>query len=255
VGIEIKTKVELVAMRDAGRVVAQALDALEAAAKPGVTLLELEEIAAEHIKRSGATSSFLHYKAGRDIPPYPKVLCASVNEVVVHGIPSSQRLVEGDIVGLDFGVHVRGYHGDASRTVTVGKVSTERQKLVDVARQALEIAIGQARPGNRVGDIGAAVQAFIEGNGFSVVRDFVGHGIGRRMHEEPQVPNYGKPRNGPRLKPGMVIAIEPMVNEGGFETEILPDRWTVVTKDRRPSAHFEHTVAITETGSEILTLP
>lgn len=241
-------------MREAGRLVAQTLAALEEAARPGVSLNELDRIAQDFIAKAGAMSSFLNYRIGPRVPPYPKVLCTSVNEVIVHGIPDNRKLKDGDIVGIDFGVSVRGFHGDAARTVMIGEVAPERRRLVEVTRRALEIAVEQAQPGNRIGDVGAAVQAWVESNGFSIVRDFVGHGIGRRMHEEPQVPNYGKPRTGPRLKPGMVVAIEPMVNEGTFETEVLEDGWTVVTKDRRWSAHFEHTVAITEQGPEILTV-
>lgn len=253
--IELKTSIEISNMRAAGRVVAEALDAMEAAARPGVSLIELDRICEEIIRRRGAVSSFLNYKIGNDVPPYPAVLCASVNEVVVHGIPNERRLQNGDIVGLDFGVSIRGFHADAARTLIIGDVSARKRHLVDVARQALEIAITKAQARNRTEDIGAAVQAYVESEGFNVVRDFVGHGIGRKMHEEPKVPNYGKPNNGKRLKPGMTIAIEPMVNDGTWETDILSDGWTVVTKDRRPSAHFEHTVAITENGPEILTVP
>lgn len=254
-GIEVKTAVELSNMRAAGKIVAEALDAMEHAARPGVSLIELDRICEEIIRKSGSTSSFLHYKIGNDVPPYPKVLCASVNEVVVHGIPNDRKLVEGDIVGVDFGVSVRGYHADAARTLLIGEVSPKKKHLVEVTRKALELAISLAVPRNRTEDIGFAVQSYVESEGFNVVRDFVGHGIGRRMHEEPKVPNYGKKNNGPRLRPGMTIAIEPMVNEGTEETEVLSDGWTVVTKDRRPSAHFEHTIAITEHGPEVLTVP
>lgn len=247
-GIELKSKNELGWMREAGRIVALTLDELERAAQPGVTLIELDRLAEESIRRHKATSSFLGYHG------YPKVLCTSVNEVVVHGIPDGRKLTEGDIVGLDFGVSVKGFHGDAARTVAVGRISDAAQRLVDTARLALQRAIEQVRADRRVSDIGHAVQAGVQDAGYSVVRDFVGHGIGRRMHEEPQVPNYGQPGRGPRLRTGMVMAIEPMVNEGGFEVDVLTDRWTVVTRDRRLSAHFEHTVALTEHGPEILTL-
>lgn len=247
VGIELKTKSELGWMREAGRVVALTLDELERAVQPGTTLLELNRIAEDCIRKHGATSSFLGYHG------YPKVLCTSVNEVVVHGIPDSRVLVEGDIIGIDFGVSVRGFHGDAARTVPVGRISEEASRLIKVTRGALEQAIAALGPNKRVSDIGHAAQSLVEGAGYSVVRDFVGHGIGRRMHEEPQVPNYGQAGRGPRLRNGMVLAIEPMVNVGGYEVEVLPDRWTVLTKDRRLSAHFEHTVALTEHGPEILT--
>lgn len=247
-GVEIKSKAELERMREAAQVVALTLDELEKAAQPGVTLDELDRIAQDCIRRHKATSSFLGYHG------YPKVLCASPNEVVVHGIPNGRALVAGDIVGLDFGVSIKGFHGDAARTVAVGRVSAEAERLMQVTREALEKGIAAARVGNRVSDIGHAVQTHVEAAGFSVVRDFVGHGIGRRMHEEPQVPNYGQPGRGLRLRPGMVLAIEPMVNVGTHEVDVLPDRWTVVTRDRKWSAHFEHTVAITEDGPEVLTV-
>lgn len=245
--IESKSKLELGHMRDAGRVVAETLELLAEAAKPGVSLNDLDRIAARNIERHKAVSSFLGYKG------YPKVLCASVNEVVVHGIPSDRRLVEGDIVGLDFGVSLRGYHADAARTVGVGKISEARQRLLDTTRDALAAAVASSVPGSRLGDIGATVQQFVESRGYAIVRDFVGHGIGRRMHEEPQVPNYGAPGRGRRLRAGWVLAIEPMVNEGTFEVDVLEDGWTVVTKDSKDSAHFENTVAITDNGPEVLT--
>lgn len=245
--IELKTERELVHMRDAGKIVAETLMLLGEAAKPGVTLAALDALAAKQIKKYDAISSFLGYMG------YPKVLCASVNEVVVHGIPGDRVLLEGDIVGLDFGVSRNGFHADAARTFPVGKVSEERQRLLDVTREALERAIAAARDGNRLGDIGAAVQTYVEGLGYSVVQDFVGHGIGRRMHEEPQVPNYGVAGRGRRLKSGMVLALEPMVNVGTWKVEILEDGWTVVTQDGKDSAHFEDTVALTARGPEVLT--
>jgi len=250
---ELKSSSDIALMREAGRIVAITLDALSEAAQPGVTLNELDRIAGDFIRKNKVISSFFNYKVGRAV--YPKVLCTSVNFVVVHGIPDGRKLSEGDIVGLDFGVSYRGFHGDAARTVGVGRISPERQRLIDVTRQALDLAIAQSIVNNRIGDIGHTVQAWAEKNGYNVVRDFVGHGIGRRMHEEPQVPNYGKPREGPRIKAGMCLALEPMINEGTSETEVLEDGWTVVTKDRRASAHFEHTVAITENGPQILNLP
>lgn len=250
---ELKSKNDLLLMREAGRIVAVTLEALATAAVPGTTLNELDRIASDFIRKNGAVSSFFNYKVGKNI--YPKVLCASVNEAVVHGIPDGRKLMDGDIVGLDFGVSFRGFHGDAARTVGVGTISASKQRLIDTTREALVVGIAQAIDRNRTGDIGHAVQTFVEARGYSVVRDFVGHGIGRRMHEEPQVPNYGEPRNGKRIKNGMVLALEPMVNEGTYETEILADGWTVVTKDRRLSAHFEDTVAVTEEGPVVLTRP
>ncbi len=237
-------------MREAGRVVARVLEALRDAARPGVSTADLDDLAAEITRKAGAKASFKGFRG------YPASLCASINEVIVHGIPSRKRkLREGDIIGLDFGAIVDGYHGDSAITVPVGQVSQEAQSLIDVTRRCLELAIEQARKGNRLHDIGAAVQGHAEANGYSVVRDFVGHGIGRRMHEDPQVPNYGPAGEGMRLRAGMVLAIEPMVNVGTREVEVLDDDWTAVTADGKLSAHFEHTVAITEDGPVILTLP
>lgn len=246
-GIELKSAAEIELMREAGRAVADTLDLLEQAAIPGTTLNDLDRIAHDEIRRRGVESSFLGYRG------YPKVLCTSVNEVVVHGIPTNRKLVEGDVVGIDFGVSFRGFHGDAARTVPVGRISPEAQRLLDVTREALARAIARMEARARLGDVGAAVQEWVESHGYSVVRDFVGHGIGRRMHEEPQVPNYGPAGRGPRLRSGMVLALEPMVNAGTWEVEVLDDQWTVVTRDGRLSAHFEHTVALTEAGPEVLT--
>jgi methionyl aminopeptidase len=243
----IKSPQELEKMRAVNRVVSTILDVLCEAAKPGVTTWDLNEVAEREIQRHKVKSAFLGYMG------YPAVLCTSVNSVVVHGIPRKDEvLAEGDIIGIDFGVFKEGYCGDSARTIGVGKVSAEAQQIIDVTRKALELGIEQARPGNRIGDIGAAVQAYVEENGYSVVRDFVGHGIGQKMHEDPPVPNYGLPGRGLRIKPGLVLAIEPMVNAGSHDVEVLPDRWTAVTKDRRLSAHFEHSVAITDDGPEVL---
>jgi methionyl aminopeptidase len=245
----LKNAQELDQQRAAAQVVSEILDVLCGAAKPGVSTWDLHEIAAREIKKRGVRSAFLGYAQ----PPYPAVLCTSINEVIVHGIPRKDEVLkDGDIIGLDFGVFKDGYCGDSARTITIGKVSPEAQRLVDVTRRALELGIAQAVPGNRIEDIGAAVQGHVEENGFSVVRDFVGHGIGRAMHEDPPVPNYGRAGRGYRLKPGLVLAIEPMVNAGSFEIEVLEDRWTAVTRDRRLSAHFEHTVAVTENGPIVL---
>lgn len=246
--IDLKSPSELELMRTAGRIVAETLDLLEEAAVPGVTLNELDRLAFEAIRKNKVESSFLGYNG------YPKVLCTSVNEVVVHGIPDDRKLVEGDILGIDFGVSHRGFHGDSARTIAVGRISPEAERLLRVTHESLWRAIGELRHKARIGDLGAAVQEHAEAHGYSVVRDFVGHGIGRRMHEEPQVPNYGPAGRGPRLRTGMVLAIEPMVNVGGWEVEVLDDQWTVVTRDRSLSAHFEHTIALTESGPEVLTL-
>jgi len=215
-----------------------------------MTTGEIDRIAREELKKRGAKPAFLNYHG------YPSVICTSVNCEVVHGIPSDKRVLqEGDIVGLDFGALVDGWFGDAAVSVAVGRVSPEAERLLRVTLEALGQGIAAIKPGARVGDIGAAVQAHAEAAGYTVVRDFVGHGIGRALHEDPAVPNYGKAGTGARLKPGTTLAIEPMVNAGGHEVETLSDGWTAVTKDRRLSAHFEHTVVVTETGSEILTLP
>lgn len=251
-GFETKSKSELGYMGEAGRVVAQTLALLAQAAQPGVTLLELDRLARDQIQKAGAVSSFLGYKPG-GLPAYPAVVCLSLNDVVVHGIPDETRLREGDLLSLDFGVQLKGYHADAARTVGVGKLAPERARLLEATRQALEVAIAAVKPTSRVGDIGHAVQTYVEGQGFSVVRDFVGHGIGRRMHEEPQVPNYGAPNRLPRLRQGLVLALEPMVNAGTWEVEVMADQWTVKTRDGKDSAHFEDTVALTEDGPQVLT--
>lgn len=250
--IYFKSKAEIAKMRDANLVVAEVLDRVEERCRPGVATAELNEVADAALKKLGGTSAFLGYAD----PPYPAVLCTSVNHVIVHGIPRPRDVLkEGDIVGIDFGAFRHGFCGDSARTVMVGKVSAEARRLVEATRHALDLAIGQCLPGKRLQDIGWAVQSYIEPLGFSVVRKFVGHGIGRAMHEDPQVPNYGEPNKGPRLKPGMVLALEPMVNAGDAEAELLADGWTAVTKDRRLSAHFEHSVAITDDGPVVLSRP
>jgi methionyl aminopeptidase len=245
--IIFKTAEEIERLREVNLVVSQILDACIAAAKPGVSTWELDQIAAREIARHKVTSAFLGYHG------YPAVLCTSVNDVVVHGIPRKDVVLkDGDIIGIDFGCFREGWCGDSARTITVGKVSPEAKKLVEVTEKALELGIAAATPGNRLQDIGAAVETFVKSNGFSVVRDFVGHGIGRAMHEDPPVPNFGTAGRGLRLKPGLVLAIEPMVNAGTHEVEIREDKWTAVTKDRRLSAHFEHSVAITDDGPVVL---
>jgi len=241
-------------MREAGLVVHEVLDELSKIAAPGITLDELDAVAKRETERRGAACAFI------GLYGFPKHICISVNDQVVHGIPGKRKLLDGDLVKLDHGAVVKGWYGDAARTVPVGKISPEAQKLVDATRESLEAAIRAMVPGNRVSDIGAAVQAVIEPHGFGIVRDYVGHGIGKRPHEDPQVPNYGpalwtRGQPNPRLRPGMVLAVEPMINAGTHEVRTLGDGWTVVTRDGRNSAHFEHTIAVTEDGPVVLTGP
>jgi methionyl aminopeptidase len=250
--IRIKTRREIETMRTAGRHVAEILLELRERARPGVTTGELDEHARRAIAKRGVESSFLGY-GPHGLPPYPAVLCVSVNEEVVHGIPGRRELKEGDVLSLDFGASWNGWHGDSAVTVPVGTVGAEAARLVEATERALRDGIEQMVPGHRLSDIGHAVQARAEGEGFSVVRQFVGHGIGREMHEPPQIPNYGPPGRGPRLKPGMVFAIEPMVTAGGPDVRILDDEWTAVTADGSLAAHFEHTILVTEAGPEVLT--
>ena len=246
--ISTRSASEVKLMREAGRIVCAILDALEAKVKPGITTGELDAIAEKLISKNGAKSAFKGYHG------FPAVLCASVNQEVVHGIPSKKRaLREGDLLKLDFGVSYKGWFGDSARTVPVGKITDEAQQLIAVTKESLMRAIAVCRPGNKLGAIGHAVQSHAEAHGFSVVRDFTGHGIGRALHEFPSVPNYGKPGAGLTLKAGMTIAIEPMVNVGTPKVEILADDWTTVTLDGLLSAHFEHTVLITEGEPELLT--
>ncbi len=243
----LKAPWEIERLRVSNQVVARALDALARAVKPGITTRELDRMAENRLRREGAVPAFKGYKG------YPFALCASVNEEVVHGMPSNRALREGDIVSLDLGAIVDGYYGDGAVTVPVGSIPAAAEHLLRVTLDALERGVKAAQRGARLGDISHAVQAHVERHGYSVVRTFVGHGIGKQLHEEPQIPNFGPPGRGPLLLPGMVLAIEPMVNAGGPEVEILADRWTAVTADRSLSAHFEHTVAITENGPEVLT--
>lgn len=246
----LKSKNEIEKMRRANLIVFEVLEALESACKPGVSTLDLDRIAEEGAKRRGAAPVFKGYMG------YPAHLCTSVNSVVVHGIPRKDEILkEGDIVGLDFGVVFDGFVGDSARTVAIGKATAESERLMKVTRESLDCGIEACRAGGRVSDIGGAVQRHVEANGYSVVRDFVGHGIGRKMHEDPQVPNYFDARNGLRLREGLVVAIEPMVNAGGWEVDRLNDGWTVVTKDGSLSAHFEHSVAITDKGPYVLSQP
>ncbi|HEX6062187.1 MAG TPA: type I methionyl aminopeptidase [Candidatus Limnocylindria bacterium] len=247
--VTLKTTEQIAKMREAGAIVAAMLAATRDAVKPGVTTAELDRVAAEVLARAGAKSSFLGYGG------YPATICTSVNEQIVHGIPSKRKLKEGDIVGIDAGAIVDGWHADAAITVPVGRISAEARKLIDVTHDALVRGIAAATVGNRLGDIGAAVQGYAESQGFSVVRNYVGHGIGRAMHEDPQVPNYGTAGLGRLIKEGLCIAIEPMVNVGGIATRVLDDNWTVVTEDGSLSAHFEHTLACLADGPAVLTAP
>jgi methionyl aminopeptidase len=235
-------------MRRNGRLLASILHRVTEQVAPGVPTRELDRMAREWILDAGARPAFLGYEN------YPKTLCTSINEQVVHGIPSRRVLKEGDLVSIDCGLLADGFFSDMAVTVPVGDVDPAVRKLIDTTRESLDRAIQAAAPGNRLGDIGAAVQTFVEEKGFSVVRDYTGHGIGRNLHEPPKIPNYGMPGTGMRLLPGMVLALEPMVNQGSWKTEVLDDDWTVVTTDRSLSCHFEHTVAVTENGPEVLTL-
>jgi methionyl aminopeptidase len=247
--IILKSPTEIELMRAAGRIVAQTLMELGTIIAPGITTKELDRIAEEFITRSGALPAFKGYRG------FPASICTSINSQVVHGIPGLNRLENGDIVSIDIGVFYDGYYGDAAATFGVGQISCEAESLIRITRESLAKGIEQAVEGNRLSDISHAIQAHVEGNGYSVVRDYVGHGIGQSMHEDPQVPNFGVPGKGPRLKEGMVLAIEPMVNQGGYNVKTLIDSWTVVTSDGSLSAHFEHSVAITRNGPLILTQP
>ena len=247
--VSLKSERELDFMRKAGKAVATILDDLGKLVRPGITTQDLDQFAFKRCNELGVKPAFKGYKG------FPATLCISVNEEIVHGIPSPKKVLkEGDIVGLDFGVIYDGWYGDSARTYPVGKVSDDAKQLIEVTRESLMRGVAQCRPGNRLFDIGHAVQNYVEGFGYGVVREFVGHGIGRALHEDPQVPNYGPKGKGLPLKVGMVLAIEPMINMGSPEVRVLEDGWTAVTVDHSLSAHFEHTVAITSNGPEILTL-
>lgn len=252
--IPVKDTEEIRRMRDAGRVAANVLDKLSALVKPGVTTYDLDHACKELIAKYGAVSACYNYPNGR--LRYPSYVCISTNEEVVHGIGSIKRVLnEGDIVSLDVSLVYGGFVGDNTRTVRVGQVSDAVEKLLRVTEKSLYLGIEQARAGNQVGDISHAIQRYVEANGFSIVREFVGHGVGSSMHEEPQIPNFGRPHTGPRLRAGMTLAIEPMVNMGRPGIAFSDDGWTAYAKDRKPSAHFEHTVLVTDEGAEILTIP
>lgn len=246
-GIVIKSPGELAIMREAGRIVAVILDVLMREVRPGITTGKLDAVAVEWFKKLGAKASFKGYRG------FPASVCVSVNDEVVHGIPGSRMLKEGDIVAIDAGSIYNGFQGDAAVTVGVGRISKEARALIEATRGALECGVEVARAGAHLGDVSAAIQRYVEERGFSVVREYVGHGIGRDMHEPPQIPNYGTPGQGPVLRAGMTLALEPMVNMGDWRTKIQPDGWTVVTADGSLSAHFEHTIAITNGQAEVLT--
>ena len=244
-----RSRDEIAKMRRAGRIVAEMHERTREAARPGVTTSDLDRVAREVLERRGARSNFLNYHG------YPAVICTSPNDMIVHGIPGSYLLKEGDILSIDCGAIVEGYHGDAAYTMAVGEVDDDARRLIAVTEESLKRAIEQMVEGNRLSDIGHAVQTVAEDAGYSVVREYVGHAIGTAMHEEPQVPNYGDPGKGPKLRVGMVFAVEPMVNLGGPGTRVLDDGWSVVTADGSLSAHAEHTIAITDHGPEVLTVP
>lgn len=245
--IVVKTPDQIAQMRRAGQLVARTLDLMATEAKPGVRTGDLDKLAEEFIRSHGAEPAFKGYQ------DYPATLCVSVDDEVVHGIPGKRELREGQIVSIDVGVLYDGWYGDSARTFPMGEIPPEAARLLEATEEALNLGIAQARASNKLGDISSAVQTYAEGNGYSVVRDLVGHGIGQKMHEEPQIPNYGSPSTGPALKAGMVLAIEPMINAGGHRITFDADRWTVRTADGSLSAHFEHTVAVTENGPEVLT--
>jgi len=245
--IELKSERQLSSIREACRVVSLVIEALKQNVAPGISTIKLDSIAQKLINSYGGVSAFKGYKG------FPGNICTSVNEAVVHGIPSKRTLKEGDIISIDIGVRVNGYFGDAAVTLPVGRISETAKRLIDVANKALYIGIAQAFSSNRLSNISYNIQSFVERNGFSIVREFVGHGIGTAMHEEPKIPNFGRPEQGPELKSGMVLAIEPMINEGVASVEILEDGWTAVTADRKLSAHFEHTVLVADTKPEVLT--
>ncbi|NLG51433.1 MAG: type I methionyl aminopeptidase [Chloroflexi bacterium] len=249
VAIKTKTPDEIERMRRAGHIVAAALEALRAQVRPGITTQELDAVADEVIRSMGGTPSFKGYRG------YPASICASINEEIVHGIPGPRQLQEGDVISLDVGAIYEGYQGDAAITVAAGKVSSQVQRLMEATQAALAAGINAARDGGRLGDVSYAIEAAAQSAGFQVIREYGGHGIGQHMHEQPMIPNWGHPGRGYRLKAGMTLAIEPMLVLGSPVTQVRPDGWTVVTADRSVSAHFEHTIAITEDGAEILTKP
>ena len=260
--VMLKSKQEIAQLREAGRVVAQTYDVLRPYVKPGVSTAELDKIAEDFIRGKGAKPIYKGYGARparggmQAVPAFPATICVAINDVICHGIPSPKQILkEGDIIGVDIGVLYNSWVGDACVTYAVGQLDDETQRLMDVAKRCLELGIEQARNGNRLGDVGAAIQSYAEANGFSTVREFVGHGVGRSLHEDPQVPHYGRPNTGLKLQRGMVFTIEPMINAGTYQAKVLSDRWTVCTADGKRSAQFEHTIAVTDGAPELLTLP
>jgi methionyl aminopeptidase len=253
--ITLKSKDELRLMREAGRVVGETLQMLAEMVEPGTNVLALDEAVRREYSKRGAIATFLGYGGGGGRPAYPATVCVSINDVIVHGIPRDYVMQDGDVVSIDLGATVKGYVGDSALTVICGEAKNGSADLVQTCKEALDAGIAVARPGNRMGDIGHAVQSVAESKGYGVVREYVGHGVGRAMHEDPQVPNYGNPGSGVRLKPGLVIAIEPMLNMGDWRTKLDPYEWTIRTLDGSLSAHFEHTIAVTEHGPEVLTRP
>lgn len=252
--IILKSAKELEKMRQAGRIVAEVLALIWEQVAPGVTTAELNRLADEWIRRRNAVPSFKGYPNSRsDGPPFPASICASINEELVHGIPGHRKLGEGDIVSIDVGAIYQGYHGDVAVTLPVSQISPEAQALLEATEGSLYAGIAAARAGRRTGDISAAIQAYAEERGFNVIREYTGHGIGRNMHEDPQVPNFGEKGRGVKLRPGMTIALEPMVCQGDWHTQVLEDHWTVVTQDGKLTAHFEHTIVVTNGEAEILT--
>lgn len=245
--IPLKSERDLEMLRRAGVILGRILRSLRESVKPGIMTLDINDLAVRLIRDEGVVSAFKGYRG------YPAAICTSVNEEIVHGIPAGRRINDGDIISLDVGIQYEGYFSDAAVTVPVGHIDAQKKKLLEVTKRSLAEGIRNARPGGHLGDISGGIQQYAEKHGFSVVRQFVGHGIGVRLHEDPEIPNYGRPHHGALLKSGMVLAIEPMVNMGTWEAEILDNGWTAVTKDRLPSAHFEHTIAVTENGPEILT--
>jgi methionyl aminopeptidase len=246
--ISLKTDKDLVVLRKSGEILAKVMAVLKKAVKPGITTLEIDRLAEEMIRKENALPAFKGYKG------FPATICASVNEEIVHGIPGERVIKNGDLLKIDIGVNYQGYFTDSAVTIPVGTVATELHSLIDVTRTALSEGIKQLKSENHLSDISHSIQSHVERNGFSIVRQFVGHGVGFNLHEEPEIPNFGRPGQGPLLKAGMVFAIEPMVNMGSWDCEIMDNGWTAVTKDRLPSAHFEHTVALTANGPEILTV-
>ncbi len=246
--ITIKNEKQIEYMRIAGRITGEVLNLLETKVCAGISTLELDRIAEDYIRKQGAVPSFKGYGG------FPATICASVNEEIIHGIPSKRTLKDGDIISIDVGAYINGFHGDAARTFSVGEISDEAKKIIDVTKQSFFEGIKFAKSGNHLHQISGAVQEYVEANGFSVVRDYVGHGVGSEMHEAPQIPNYKVNSRGPRLCKGMTLAIEPMVNAGDYRVKVLADKWTVVTKDKRLSAHYENTILITDGEPEILTL-